>query len=130
MTGETTRPPVVVTLSEVIDFTNAEDAAATLLGARDDPGVIIADMTGTTFCDSMGMRMLILAAERAAASGSSLRVVVTPGGSVARKMAILSMERVMPVYPSIQDATAATSKPRPLAGSAGPTAAIESRVAS
>lgn len=133
MAREPTSPPAVVTLPEVIDFTNAEDTAAALLGARDDPGVIIADLTGTAFCDSMGMRMLIVAAERAEGSGCTLRVVIRRGGSVARKMAILSIERVLPLYASVEDAAAGRAEPRRLPGPGGlpgPAAAAESRAAS
>jgi anti-anti-sigma regulatory factor len=71
MARELSGPPVVVMLPEDIDFTNSDDAAADLLGARDTPGLTIADMTATTFCGSMGMRMLVLASDHIAAAGST-----------------------------------------------------------
>ena len=104
MTGELADVPVVVTLPEEIDFTNADDAEAALLGARDRPGLIIADMAGTPFCDSMGVRMLTVTCGRAASAGSELRVVVTRGGPVARMLAITGIDRIIPVYASLHDA--------------------------
>jgi anti-anti-sigma factor len=104
MAGEAAGPPVVVTLPDEIDFTNADDAEAALLGARDHPGLIIADMTGTTFCDSMGVRMLTMTHGSAAAAGSEFRVVVTRGGPVARMLAITGIDRIVPVYASLRDA--------------------------
>jgi anti-sigma B factor antagonist len=104
MTGELADVPVVVTLPDEIDFTNADDAEAALLEARDYPGLIIADMSGTTFCDSMGVRMLTVTCVRAAAAGSDFRVVVTRGGPVARMLAITGIDRIVPVYASLRDA--------------------------
>lgn len=106
MAGTPAGPPVVVTLPDEIDFTNADDAEAALSGARDQPGLIIADMTGTTFCDSMGVRMLTVTCGRAAAAGSEFRVVVARGGPVARMLAITGIDRIVPVYASLGDAIA------------------------
>lgn len=113
MAGELAGLPVVVTLPDEIDFTNADEAEAALLEARDHhPGLLIADMSGTTFCDSMGVRMLTVTCGRAAAAGSELRVVVTRGGPVARMLAITGVDRIVPVYGSLQDAmTDAAGRP-------------------
>ena len=70
----------------------------------DNRGLVIADMTGTTFCDSSGLRMLVAARDRAASSGSALRIVVTPDGPVARGLSILGLDRMLPIYPSVWDA--------------------------
>ncbi len=104
MTGETEGSPVIVTLPAEIDITNAGRALASLVQALDNPGLVIADMTGTTFCDSAGLRMLITARDRAAHSGSTLRIVIRPDGSVARALAILGMDRMLPVYASVREA--------------------------
>ena len=57
--------PVIVTLPAEIDMANA-DSIGKQLAAASGPSaaVVIADMTATTFCDSVGMRMLVLAAAR------------------------------------------------------------------
>lgn len=68
--------PVIVTMPGEIDLTNAAAAAADLLAALDQCGLVIADMTGTTFCDSAGLRILITARDHAADGRSTLRIVV------------------------------------------------------
>jgi anti-sigma B factor antagonist len=109
---ETAGPPVIVTLPDEIDFNNQAAAAAGLRGALDACGLVIADMTGTTFCDSSGMRMLAAARDHAEASGSVLRIVIRPGGSVERALAIVGIGSMLRVYPSLDDAVQA----RPCAG--------------
>jgi anti-sigma B factor antagonist len=91
-----------------IDVASCGAAGAELLAAVSVPGLVIADLTGTTCCDSAGMRMLLAAYDRARSSGASLRIAVTPGTSVARVMAILGLNRVLSVYSSVDDARAHT----------------------
>ena len=99
--------PAVVPLPAEIDITNYTAAAAILLSAVDNgSGLLIADMTGTTFCDSSGMRMLLAANDRATASGSTLRVVIRPGSAVSRGLAILGIDRVLNLYTSVAEALA------------------------
>ncbi len=105
MTGQTAKPPVIVAMPAEVDLTNQAAVADSLLDAGETASVVIADMTGTTFCDSAGMRMLHVVSDHAAAAGSTLRIVVSPGSSVARALAILGMDRLVSVYTSIQDAT-------------------------
>ena len=99
-----------------IDLASCVAAEAELLAAVSAPGLVIADMTGTTCCDSAGMRILLTAHNRARSSGATLRVAVTPGTSVARVMAILGVNRILSVYDSVEDAQAARAARRlPLA---------------
>jgi anti-anti-sigma factor len=106
----------IARLPDAIDIASRPSAEAALLTAVSVPGLVIVDMTGTTCCDSAGMRMLLAAHNRARSSGATLRVAVTPGTSVARVMAILGMNRILSVYDSIEDAQAACAPRRlPLA---------------
>lgn len=98
---------VLVKLPAEIDLTNARAALTLLLPALDRPGLVVADMTGTTFCDSAGLRMLVTARDRARAGGCTLRIIVRPDGSVARALEILGLDRLLPVYDSVADAIAA-----------------------
>jgi anti-anti-sigma factor len=105
MAGEAAGPPVVIVpLPSEIDVNNSADAWAGLLDTLDGPGVVIADMTGTTFCDSSGVRMLVTARDRAAASGSTLRIVVSPDGPVARVLSIVGLDGLLPIYGSVREA--------------------------
>src|SRR5438105_13181591 len=59
----------VVTLPDEIDVTNSAQVGAALSQAlQDGAAVIIADMTGTTFCASDGVKALIDARTTAAAA--------------------------------------------------------------
>jgi anti-sigma B factor antagonist len=69
--------------------------------------VIVADLTGTTFCDSSGIRYLLLAQDAAAAHGAELRLAVQPDGMVLRMLTLMGLHRVFQVHVSLDKATAA-----------------------
>ena len=96
--------PVIVRLPAEIDMVNAESIGEEL-AAMCGPGVavVIADMTATTFCDSMGVRMLVLARRQAVTGGTDLRLVL-PGPHVLRVMKILGVDAVLPIYRSVDEA--------------------------
>ena len=105
--------PVVVTLPAEIDIANALGIGDQLRAAM-AVGVtaVIADMTATAFCDSVGMRMLILASEQAAANGTELRLL-GPGPQVLRLMAILGVDRLLTVCPGLEEALEPRIGPAP-----------------
>lgn len=100
MAGEAIRSLLIVELPDEIDLMNCDAIAAGLLAAVTAPGLVVADMTGTAFCDSAAMRMLLAVHDRARAEGSVFRVAVSPGTSVARMIGLLGMNRVLSVYES------------------------------
>src|SRR5215472_3649622 len=90
-------PPVVVSLPAEIDVANAERISGQLRAAvAAGPTVVIADMTATTFCDSMGVRALLLAHRHAGARGTELRLLL-PSPYVLR---VLGVDAVLPIYHS------------------------------
>jgi anti-sigma B factor antagonist len=105
--------PVVVTLPAEIDFMNAEKVCDQLCAAF-QPGAttVIADLTTTIFCDSAGVRHLLLAHERAQASDVELRFAVSATGSVQRVLGLTGVDRVLAVYRTL-DAAIAGSKADP-----------------
>ena len=68
--------------------------------------VLIADMTGTLSCDHSGVDAVMRAYQRALASGTQLRLVVT-APIVRRVLGVSGLDRLIPVYPSLEAATAA-----------------------
>jgi anti-sigma B factor antagonist len=102
----------VVTLPDEIDLANADQVGRELDAAL-APGVatVVADMTATRFCDTSGVRMLVLAHQRAAASGAELRVVI-PSASVLRVLAITKVDTVLRIYPSLEDALSPPGRSR------------------
>ncbi len=91
----------VVALPAEIDMANADDLGEQLRSAF-TPGVtmVVADMTLTVFCDSYGMRALVLAHRSAADCHAQLRLVVSHP-SVLQVLKLVGLDRLLPVYPSL-----------------------------
>ncbi len=100
--------PVVIALPAEIDMANAEDVGDQLRSAL-TPGVtiVIADMTSTVFCDSSGIRSLLLAHDHAAARDAQLRLAV-PAGHLLQILQLTGLDRLLPIYPRL--ATALTGE--------------------
>lgn len=91
----------VVALPAEIDMANADGVGGQLRSAF-TPGVsmVVADMTLTVFCDSYGMRALVLARRCAADCHAQLRLVVSHP-SVLQVLKLVGLDRLLPVYPSL-----------------------------
>ena len=95
----------VVTLPAEVDVTNTSEVRQALLAAAShDMPVLIVDMSGTTFCDSTGVRAIIDTYRQAAASGTELRLVAT---AVLRILTIVGVDELIPIYPDLEAALAA-----------------------
>jgi anti-sigma B factor antagonist len=94
----------VVTMPAEVEFANAPQVAQDLAAAF-APGVntVIADFTQTDFCDSSGVREVILAYKRAASRGVAFRLVVRHPG-VLTYLRRLGIATRLPVYPSLRKA--------------------------
>ena len=97
--------PVVVVLPLEIDVTNSEQVYEQLFAAL-APGVntLVADMMSTVFCDSSGVHAIMHAYESAAAREVRMLLAVSSATSVRRVLELIGVGRLMPVYPSLQEA--------------------------
>jgi stage II sporulation protein AA (anti-sigma F factor antagonist) len=94
----------VVRAPEEIDITNAGGLKVALLEAAGPRrALVVVDMSGTRFSDSAGLNALVAAARQARAEGGEVRLVVV-AGAVARLMALTGVDRVIPIYASLEDA--------------------------
>jgi anti-sigma B factor antagonist len=99
--------PVVVVLPAEIDVANASQVRQQLYSAlATGVAVVVADMTATTFCDSMGIRTLFMAHRQARAGNAELRLAIRSAG-VLRVVGITCLDRVLRIYPSVVAALAA-----------------------
>lgn len=109
MVGITPMPPaqpVVVTLPAEIDLTNADSVDVAIARACSRRGkVVVADMTATTFCDSVGVQTLVRAGRQARAKGCELRLLV-PQPGVLRVLELLGIGTIVPIYHSLDEALA------------------------
>jgi anti-sigma B factor antagonist len=92
---------VVVTFPGEIDMANAAGVGEELNAAFDAGApIVVADMSGTRFCDTSGIHVLVMAHKRAQASNTSFRVVVGPG-EVRRVLEIVRLDTVLALYPQL-----------------------------
>jgi anti-sigma B factor antagonist len=96
-----------VKLPAEIDIANAADVRDELLTALESgAAVVVADMTGTTFTDTMGIRALVLAHQHAAAKGGELRLAIS-SRLVLRVLSAMGFDGYFSVYPNVAQARAA-----------------------
>jgi anti-anti-sigma regulatory factor len=74
---------------------------------------VIADLTTTRFCDSSGVRHLLLAHERASASEVQLRFAVPSDCPMRRVLELTGVHRVLAVYPTLAEAVTGGLPPDP-----------------
>jgi anti-sigma B factor antagonist len=98
--------PVVVEFPDELDFDNAGDIAERLRAAI-APGVsvVVADLTTTAFCDSSGVRIMLLARDWASAGNVELRLAVPPGPTLV-VLKLLDLDERLPIYPGLEQALA------------------------
>jgi len=123
----------IVALPEQIDVTNAgQIREELLLVINQGAAALIADMTATVSCDHAGADAVVRAYQRAIVSGIQLRLVVT-APIVRRVLSINGLDRLIPIYPSLEAAVAAGAPapvvpvavgPRNWSGSEAITAAV------
>jgi hypothetical protein len=81
-------------------------------------------MTATIWCDHAGAGAVVRAFQRAVISGTELRLVVT-APAVSRVLSLRGLDRLVPIYPSLEAATypsleAATAAGALVSSPAGP----------
>jgi anti-sigma B factor antagonist len=95
--------PVVAAPAE-IDASNTGWLDAVLLdAAARGHATFVVDMTGTQFCDSSGVGVLVQAHKRAVADGGELRLVRPASAMVLRKFAVVGIDRVIPSFLSLYE---------------------------
>ncbi len=117
----------VVTMPEHIDVTNVPQLREQLLSLINrGAAVLIVDMTVTASCDHAALDAVARAYQRAAVSGTQLRLVVT-APVVRRVLGIEGLDRLVSIYPTLEAATAAGTPRTEHAASASGLAAAGTR---
>jgi len=110
-TVQWTDQTVVVTLPAEIDITNADAIREELLSAiNQGADIMIADLSGTRFCDSAGVSTLVRAFRRATSSATKMRLVVG-GLAVERVLALTGVDRLIEIYPTVATALGSLGVP-------------------
>jgi anti-sigma B factor antagonist len=96
----------MVVLPVEIDAVCAQRVGEELSAALDEGvTVLVADLSGTAFCDSSGVRTLVGAYRAAVDNGTELRLVV-PATSVRRVFELMGVDKLLAVYPTLGEAMA------------------------
>jgi anti-anti-sigma factor len=94
----------VVALPAEIDIANAGEVRRDLTDAVvSGADVVIADMTGTTFSDTIGVRELVLAHKLADTKGAQFRVVVS-SPNLLRVLAVSRLDGYLSIYSTLEEA--------------------------
>jgi anti-sigma B factor antagonist len=110
----------VVALPAHMNVSTAGRIGAELLSVIDRGATgLIADMTAVSWCDHAGAGAVVRAFQRAVISGTELRLVVT-APAVSRVLSLSGVDRLVPIHPSLEAATAASAPAAALAQLAGP----------
>jgi anti-anti-sigma factor len=97
----------VVAFPEHVDMSNAAQIREQLLEVFDrGAAVVIADMSATVWCDYVGVDAVARACQRAAICRADLRLVAT-APAVRRLLAAEGLDRLVPVYSSVEAAITA-----------------------
>ncbi len=103
----------VVTAPAEIDITNAGLLREALLtAAAGGPPVVIVDMTGTEFCDSTGLNVLVRALRQAEQSATEL-ILVVRASAVRRMLTVSGVGGMFQTYDSLAEAADAVRARRP-----------------
>jgi anti-sigma B factor antagonist len=97
----------VVTAPAEIDVTTAGQLRAMLAAwATRGHTTVVVDMTGTQFCDSSGLTVLVRAHKQALAEGGELRVVLPASGPVLRIFTLTGLDGVIAHFTGLEQALA------------------------
>jgi len=101
----------VVAFPGHVDISNVDQLRDRLLAVINrGAAVLIADMTGTASSDHAGVEAIARACQRAGISGTQVRLAVT-APVVRRVLAIEGLDRLVPIYPTLEAAMAAGREP-------------------
>ncbi|HEY1920651.1 MAG TPA: STAS domain-containing protein [Streptosporangiaceae bacterium] len=96
----------VITMPAEVDMSNGGDVQAFLLATLErNPDVLVVDMAATTFCDSAGLRAVMISHRQAGTQGSEFRLVVGSPG-VQRVFSIIGASEHVQIYPDLDSALA------------------------
>ena len=118
--GQWAGQPAVVALPERMDASSAGQIREELLSVINGGATaLVADMTATTWCDHAGADAVVGAFQRSVISGTELRLVGT-AEQVSRMLSLSGLDHLVPIYPSLAAATAASEPAAAPAGVARP----------
>lgn len=102
----------VVAPNGPIDLATSRGLATTLGELAGTPGDAVLDLTKVSFMDSMGLGVVLKAANRFSRQGKQLHLVVPPGGNVSRLLELTGMAGRVSAAETRDDALSRAETPR------------------
>jgi anti-sigma B factor antagonist len=100
------QPYTLVTITGEADVTNREDLRTVLDGeVAQEPHTLILELSGLRFMDSSALHV-ILQANRALDRQGGMMALVAPQDAVAKMLRLTTADRLVPVFQTVDDATA------------------------
>jgi anti-anti-sigma factor len=101
-------PVLVASVQGEVDLSNVDEIRELVVAAvSHDVECLILDLTGTTYLDSTGVRLLFELAERLQGRRQQLRLVVDDQALVRRVIVLTQLDQRVPLDTSVEDALAA-----------------------
>jgi len=100
----------VATIRGEVDLSNADRLLDELMARVGGTPWLVVDLTGCSYLDSAGLRVIARVDVRCRDVGSGLRLVVDRGGSVDRVLAMTHMDEVLTVDRLLRDALVSALK--------------------
>jgi len=97
-----------VTLAGRMDARGTEEIEQKLMDHAGTQRSVILDMSAVDFLSSAGIRTLVLAAKAVSRRGGKL-VLVNPGVNVRKVLEIASLDQLIPIHQSLEEARGAVS---------------------
>ncbi len=98
---------VVLEVAGEVDLSNATQLGAVFDHVlRDEPAVLVLDLSQVTFLGSAGLSLLMQVRDRA---GEAEVRVAAPSTMARRAIEIVALDQVLPVFPTVDDALKANS---------------------
>jgi anti-anti-sigma factor len=94
----------VATIGGEVDLSNADRLLDELMARVGTTPWLVLDLTECSYLDSAGLRMIARIDARCRTVGSGLRLVVDPGGSIDRVLAMTHMDEALTVDELLRDA--------------------------
>ncbi len=99
--------PVGVVTGEV-DASNVAEVGVALRGlVTNRTSVLIVDLSSTTYLDSAGINLLFALGDELRSRQLTLRLVIAPGSSIARMLAITGLDKTYPTFSTLDEALSA-----------------------
>ncbi|WP_158566757.1 STAS domain-containing protein [Actinomadura craniellae] len=101
-------PFAVVALAGELDMTGVSTAERTIRSARSDHSPhLVLDLTGLTFMDSTGLRVLLQAQRQTTAQQGTL-ALAAPAPAVRRVIEVTGLDRHFTIYDTLDEALSAS----------------------